>query len=187
MSGISNLEHLSDEELASQISAGSRSLFEELISRYSMRLFYFLRHRTETDQDIEDLVQETFLKAYKGIERYNPEWKFSTWLYTIATREAISRHRSNKKMKHDPVETTSIPDPEEIIIQKEESQNIWALATTLPKKEYEALWLRYAEDMSIKEIAAILKCSEGVVKNMLFRSLQRLKLILQKSQSEVYL
>jgi RNA polymerase sigma-70 factor (ECF subfamily) len=174
MDNIMTLEYLSDEDLASKISEGSRSLFEELVSRYSMRLFYFLRHRTETDQDIEDLVQETFLKAFKSIDRFNPELKFSTWLYTIASREAISRHRKNKKMKPDLVGTPSIPDPEEIIIQKEESQNIWILASTLPEKEYEAIWLRYAEDMSIKDIARVTKRSPITVRVLLYRA--RLKL-----------
>jgi RNA polymerase sigma-70 factor (ECF subfamily) len=173
MDKISTLEHLSDEKLASKISEGSRFLFEELVSRYSMRLFYFLRYRTETDQDIEDLVQETFLKAFKSIERFNPEWKFSTWLYTIASREAISRHRKNKKLKCNPV-ASSMPDPEEIIIQKEESQNIWILASTLPEKEYEAIWLRYAEDMSIKDIARVTKKSPITVRVLLYRA--RLKL-----------
>ena len=174
MDKITTLENLSDEELASKISEGSRSLFEELVSRYSMRLFYFLRHRTETDQDIEDLVQETFLKAFKSIDRFDPERKFSTWLYTIASREAISRHRSNKKMKSIPAGTSSIPDPEDIVIQKEESQNIWALASTLPEKEYEAIWLRYAEEMPIKDIARVTKKSPITVRVLLYRA--RLKL-----------
>jgi RNA polymerase sigma-70 factor (ECF subfamily) len=77
-------------------------------------------------------------------------------------------------MKHDLVGISSIPDPEEIVIQKEESKNIWALATTLPKKEYEALWLRYAEDMSIKEIARVTKKSPITVRVLLYRA--RLKL-----------
>jgi RNA polymerase sigma-70 factor (ECF subfamily) len=174
MDNIPTLEHLSDEELASRISEGSRSLFEELVSRYSMRLFYFLRHRTETDQDIEDLVQETFLKAFKSIDRFDPDRKFSTWLYTIASREAITRYRSNKKMKPNPVGTSSIPDPEDIVIQKEESQNIWALASTLPEKEYEAIWLRYAEEMPIKDIARVTKKSPITVRVLLYRA--RLKL-----------
>jgi len=170
MDRISILEHLSDEELASKISEGSRSLFEELVSRYSRRLFYFLRHRTDTDQDIEDLVQETFLKAFKSIDRFNPEWKFSTWLYTIANREAISHHRANKKMKHSPTGTSSLPDPEETVIRKEESQNIWELASTLPKKEYEALWLYYAEEMPIKDIARVTKKSPITVRVLLYRA-----------------
>ncbi|UCE21147.1 MAG: sigma-70 family RNA polymerase sigma factor [Candidatus Aminicenantes bacterium] len=170
MDRISTLEHLSDEELASKTAEGSRSLFEELVSRYSLRLFYFLRHRTGSDQDIEDLVQETFLKAFKSIDRFDPERKFSTWLYTIASREAISHHRANKKIKHCPVETSSLPGPEETVIQKQESQNIWELATKLPKKEYEALWLYYAEEMPIKDIARVTKKSPITVRVLLYRA-----------------
>jgi len=116
------------------------------------------------------LVQETFLKAFKSIDRFNPEWKFSTWLYTIANREAISHHRANKKMKHSPTGTSSLPDPEETVIRKEESQNIWELASTLPKKEYEALWLYYAEEMPIKDIARVTKKSPITVRVLLYRA-----------------
>ena len=181
MDKVSTVKRLSDEELASKTAEGSRTLFEELLSRYSMRLFYFLRHRTETDQDIEDLVQETFLKAFKSIDRFDPEWKFSTWLYTIASREAISRHRSNKKMTFNPAFESSIPDPEETVIRKQESQNIWELASKLPAKEYEALWLFYAEDMPIKDIAQVTRKSPITVRVLLYRA--RLKLAQRIDQS----
>ncbi len=170
MHEISMVKNLSDEALAVKAAEGSRISFEELVSRYSPRLFYFLRHRTETDQDIEDLVQETFLKAFKNIDRFNPEWKFSTWLYTIAVRQAISRFRSIKTAKSSLAATSSNPDPEEIVIQKEESQNIWKLANTLTKKQFEALWLHYAEDMPVKEIAKVTKKKSITVRVLLHRA-----------------
>jgi RNA polymerase sigma-70 factor (ECF subfamily) len=170
MHEISMVKHLSDEALAAKVAEGSRVSFEELVSRYSPRLFYFLRYRTETDQDIEDLVQETFLKAFKNIDRFNPEWKFSTWLYTIAVRQAISRFRSIKTAKSSLVATSSNPDPEEIIIQKEKSQNLWRLASSLSQKEFEALWLHYAEDMPVKEIAKITKKKPITVRVLLHRA-----------------
>jgi RNA polymerase sigma-70 factor (ECF subfamily) len=170
MHEISMAKHLSDEALAAKVAEGARASFEELVSRYSPRLFYFLRHRTETDQDIEDLVQETFLKAFKNIDRFNPEWKFSTWLYTIAVRQAISRFRSIKTAKSSLAATSSNPDPEEIVIQKEESQNIWKLANTLTKKQFEALWLHYAEDMPVKEIAKVTKKKPITVRVLLHRA-----------------
>ncbi len=181
MDRVSTVKHLSDEELASRVAAGSCSPFEELVSRYSARLFYFLRHRTETDQDIEDLVQETFLKAFRSIDRFNPEWRFSTWLFTIATRSAISRHRSNKKMKPGLAAASSLPGPEEIVIQKQESQNIWELARLLPEKEFEVLWLRYGEDMSTKEIARVTKKKPVSVRVLLYRA--RLNLAKRIDQS----
>ncbi len=164
------VNHLSDEELASNVSIGSRSSFEELVSRYSARLFYFLRHRFKTDQDTEDLVQETFLKAFRNINRFNPERKFSTWLYTIAIRQAISRFRSEKKRSTSLETYPSCLDPQEIVIQKEESQNIWHLASKLGKKQYEALWLHYGEDMPIKEMAKILNKKPITVRVLLHRA-----------------
>ncbi len=163
-------EHLSDEELASQVAAGSRSSFEELVSRYSSRLFYFLRHRFSADQEVEDLVQETFLKAFRNIDRFSPDRKFSTWLFTIAIRQAISRFRSENK-KLSPIDlSASPPDPQDIVIKKEESQNIWHLARKLGNKQYEALWLHYAEEMSIREMAEIMKKKPITVRVLLHRA-----------------
>jgi RNA polymerase sigma-70 factor (ECF subfamily) len=181
MDKVPKVKQLSDEDLAARVAAGSCSLFEELVSRYSRRLFHFLRHRTETDQDIEDMVQETFLKAFRSIDRFNPEWKFSTWLFTIAGRSAISRHRSKKKIKPDPTAASSLPGPEEIVIQKQESQNIWELANLLSAKEYEALWLRYAEDMSIKEISRVTKKKPVSVRVLLYRARLNLAKIIDQS------
>ncbi|HCS49033.1 MAG TPA: hypothetical protein DIW61_12570, partial [Candidatus Aminicenantes bacterium] len=63
MDAIREALNPTDEELASRAAAGSRPAFEELVSRYGLRLFYFLRSRSGSDEDVEDLVQETFLKA----------------------------------------------------------------------------------------------------------------------------
>ncbi|MFZ2055499.1 MAG: sigma-70 family RNA polymerase sigma factor [Candidatus Aminicenantales bacterium] len=173
-------QNRTDEELAAQTAAGSRAAFEELVSRYSPRLFYFLRSRSESDEDIEDLMQETFLRVFRHIDRYDPKWKFSTWLYTLAVRLAISRHRAKKTntLPLDPeLPENPSPGPQENLIQKEEArarQNIWNLARTLNPGEYRALWLRYAEDLSVKEIAKTMNKTQLGVRALLHRS--RLKL-----------
>lgn len=174
MDDISTVKKISDEELASEVAAGSRSSFEELVSRFSSRLYYFLRYRFKTDQDIEDLIQETFLKAFRNIHRFNPEHRFSTWLYTIAIRQAISRFRAEKKRAVflDPVPIP--PEPQDILIQKKESQNIWKLASKLGEKQYEALWLHYGEDIPIKEMAKILDKKPITVRVLLHRARQNL-------------
>jgi RNA polymerase sigma-70 factor (ECF subfamily) len=171
---IQDAKSISDEELASMVVVGSRSYFEELISRYSSRLFYFLRYKCKSDQDIEDLIQETFLKAYRSIDRFNPEHKFSTWLYTIALRLAISRFRAEKKKSSSLEPSPSPPDPQDIVIQKQESQNIWHLASKLGEAQYEALWLHYGEDIPIKEMAKILNKKPITVRVLLHRARQNL-------------
>jgi RNA polymerase sigma-70 factor, ECF subfamily len=176
-----------DEELAAGAAAGSRPAFDELVSRYGPRLFHFLRARAGPDEDVEDLVQETFLKAYRHIGRYDPRRRFSTWLYTIALRLAISRFRSQEAQalpldpegpEHDS------PGPQDALIRKEEAGNagsIWLLARALKPSEYEVLWLRYAEEMPLKEIAAAMKKSLVGARVLLHRSRQKLGKIWKES------
>ena len=172
--------HPTDEELAARAAAGSRPAFEELVTRYGPRLLHFLRTRSGAGEDVEDLVQETFLKAYRNIGRYDPSRRFSTWLYTIAFRLAVSRHRSKgaRTLPLDPegAEHPS-PGPQEALIRKEEARksgNIWLLARTLKPSEYEVLWLRYAEEMPLKDIARTMKKSLVGVRVLLHRSRLRL-------------
>lgn len=181
MNNGSSIERLKDEELASKVAAGSRASFEELIHRYSSRLFYFLRHKTASDQDIEDLIQETFLRAFRNIDGFDPERKFSTWLYTIAVRSAISHNRKKKETMSHLVPKASLPNPQEVLIQKEEARNIWNSARKLKQKEYKALWLHYGEDLSIKEMAKVMKKTQISVRVLLHRA--RLNLAKTLSQS----
>jgi RNA polymerase sigma-70 factor (ECF subfamily) len=172
--------HQSDEELAARAAAGSRAAFEELVARYTPRLFFFLRPRSDSNEDIEDLIQETFLRTFRSIDHYDAKWKFSTWLFTTAVRLSISRHRSKKStpVRLDPEgQESPAPGPQETLAQKEEKEerkNIWNVARTLKPREYEALWLHYAEDMPVKDIARAMKKSQVGVRALLYRS--RLKL-----------
>jgi RNA polymerase sigma-70 factor (ECF subfamily) len=181
MERASQTKPVTDEELAVEVASGSQAAFEELVCRYSPRLFHFLRHRVSTNQDIEDLIQETFLKAFRNIDRYNPEFKFSTWLYTVALRLAISHYRANK-----PKDLSSIPnhvsvDPEEIVTRKDQSQKMWTLARSLHHKQYDVLWLRYMEDMAVKDIAAVMNKTQVQVRVLLHRARLNLGKKLHKS------
>lgn len=175
---------LSDENLVLKAGAGSRDCFEELVSRYSGRLFHFFRKKISSDQETEDLIQEAFLKVYRNLHRYDPKWKFSTWLYTIASRLAISYFRSVKIKTPEISAKNRTLDPEEALVKKEASQNLWATAKELSPSQYEVLWLFYAEGMSIKEVAKVLKKSQVTVRVQLHRArLELAGLINQPEQS----
>jgi RNA polymerase sigma-70 factor (ECF subfamily) len=170
----------SNASLAAQAAAGSRAAFEELVNRYTGRLFHFLRSRSASREDLEDLVQETFLKAYRNIDRYDARWTFATWLYTVGVRLAISRHRAAGTGRvgsavEDP--ECPMPGPQETLLLREEAQrqkNIWNIAGTLGPDAYEALWLRYAEEMPVKNIARTMGKTQVAVRALLHRS--RIKL-----------
>jgi RNA polymerase sigma-70 factor (ECF subfamily) len=173
---------VTDEELARQAGTGSHACFETLTLRYAPRLFHFLRKRLSNDQDVEDLVQETFIKAYQNIDRYDTGWKFSTWLYTIAVRLTVSHYRSGRAKLASvtqplpEMETASSAsgEPADLLTREQDSQNLWLLARSLKQDWYDALWLRYVEEMSIKEIAAVMKKTQIYVRVLLHRA--RLKL-----------
>lgn len=163
------LDAFTDEELAARTAGGARECFDVLAGRYGRRLFRYLRPKTASDQETEDLIQETFRKAFQNIANFDPTYRFSTWLFTISNRLAISLYRS-RKPQGEPVETESRdPDPEDILIGRQEKENIWDLARTLKPRQYEALWLRYVEDQSVGEIARVMKTTSPHVRVLLHR------------------
>ncbi len=174
---------LTDEELALAVAAGSLPSFEELVSRYTPRLFHFLRPRINTDQDVEDLVQETFFKTYRNIDRYDPEFRFSTWIYTVAVRLAVSHYRKRKPA----VSAFELPaeeaTPEQLVIRRQESRNFWACAKKLNPRQYQTLWLRYAEELSTKEIAAVLRLTPVQVRVLLHRGRSNLAKFFSRAQA----
>ena len=179
-------DRLSDEELACRTQAGSSACFAELVGRYEQRLLRFLLQRTRHVQDAEDLLQDTFARAYQRIGSYDPAWKVSTWLYTIASRLACSLHRkaSAQPLLEPAQQPSRWPDPSTIAARNEERDNLWTLAAeTLSVNQYTALWLRYAEEMSVKEISRVMKKTQSHVKVLLFRGRAGLGRRLQAHES----
>jgi len=161
---------LSDEQLAAESAAGSEASFEELVRRFAPRLFRYLRPKTASAEEAEDLVQETFQKAFRNIARFETGYRFSTWLYTIAHRQAISLFRGRRMPGPDAAEAVDGSlGPEELLIRREEARDLWALAGRLPRQQYQAFWLRYAEELSVAEIARVMKRPAAHVRVILHR------------------
>ncbi len=179
-----NLRSLSSEELARRSGSGCRACFGELVSRYSVRLYRFLRHRTSNAHDAEDLVQDTFVRAFENIGRYRSSYCFSTWLFTIARRLASSRLRSLRRSQRVVEMNSGVPEPGDVLAQQETRQSLWAAARGLSPNQYQVLRLRYAEDMSIKQIAKVMGKSQVSVKVLLYRARVHLAERLQKITAE---
>jgi len=164
----------SSEELARQARAGSRTSFEELVRRHAGPLFEFLRGRCGARGEAEDLVQESFLVAWEKIASYDERWKFSTWLYTLAQRLAVSgwrRRRPTLAGSETFDREGREGDPCEVADVEETRRNLWNLAReVLSPDQYTALWLRYAEEAESVEIARVLGCARATVRVHLFRA-----------------
>jgi len=169
------LRDTSSQELAEQARAGSKAAFAELVARYEAPLFSFLLMRVRTTEDAEELTQDAFLRAWSKLELYRSEWKFSTWLFTLARHLAASRHRSAPPQPsggEEAYEQACLqPDPPGALADTEERANLWSLAErVLTPDQRSALWLRYAEDRTVPEIAQILGRSTTAVRVLLFRA-----------------
>jgi RNA polymerase sigma-70 factor (ECF subfamily) len=183
MDNLSISDAPSDEELAAQAQAGLRAPFEELVRRYSRRLYLFLRPRVGSDPDTEDLVQDTFLKAFSNIGRYDDTYRFSTWIYTMASRLVIGYYRRNRRPTWSVFPPSGVPDPLDALVREEDSRNLWTTAEGLGPDQFQALWLRYMEDMALKEIAAVLKKSQVHIRVLLHRARTQLSIRLNPSAS----
>ncbi len=162
---------LSGERLVERCQAGCPEAFGILVQRYEERIFNFLFQMTRNRHDAEDLTQDTFLKAYKAIQRFNTSQGFSTWLFTIAKRTAYNHFRDNKPSQELPSdEQADCKDPLTLLQEKDEQTSIWKLAEALNPDQYEALWLRYGEGFSMSEIATILRTNQIRVRVLLHRA-----------------
>jgi RNA polymerase sigma-70 factor (ECF subfamily) len=169
----SDLRELTPEQLVRHARAGSRPCFAALVDRHEAPLFRFLFARVGDRCEAEDLCQDAFLRAWEKLDRYDERWKFSTWLYTIATRMAVSRGR---KVRPEPnSERVSAErggfDPAVECQAAEERDSLWALAREhCTADQRTALWLRYGEDVSYDELSKILGRPMPTVRVQLFRA-----------------
>jgi RNA polymerase sigma-70 factor (ECF subfamily) len=161
-----------------RVRQGSRADFDVLVARHAESLFGFLRLRGATREDAEELCQEAFLRAWQRIELYDPRWSFSTWLYTIARRRAVSRRRRpalGLVGSEFLAEVAGDEDPTRAAVRGEERRGIWGLADrVLTREQRSALWLRYGEDLSAEEIGRALGRGAASVRLLLFRARRRL-------------
>ena len=171
------------EELAvrAQTGAGGERdrYFSMLVQRLQGRLESFLLRRTGRAQDVDDLVQETFLRAYSNLESYQPRWRFSTWIFTIASRLASNQQRNQKRrmalLSAETPPVTPVEDPAVLVAERQESARLWATAKEhLSDAQYRALWLHYCRDMSIKDIAQATGRTALHVRVLLYRARRKL-------------
>ncbi len=168
------LSALSSRQLALRAQSRSLPAFTELVTRYERRLFNFLLRRVPCAADAEDIVQEAFVMAWQSIDRYDPTWEFSTWLYTIARRlaanEVAAAQRRARLQPTIPAAARST-DPSQIAADRESRSNLWTIAQrVLNGDQQTALWLRYAENMSVQDIANILGRTRVSVRVLMFRA-----------------
>lgn len=164
---------LTDEELVAAALEGSDNAFAEIVQRYQDRLLRFLVARSATQADAEDAIQDTFISAYRYLASFDARWRFSTWIYRIAIRNVARQHRPESRETE--ADLVGDDDPLENCIAHSEHENVWLAARrVLSADAYDAMWLRYVEDQSVREVATALDKSVSWAKVTLMRGRRRL-------------
>ena len=169
---------VSAEDLALEAQGGCATAFTALVERFESPLFNFLRLRAHSPEDAEELTQETFLRAWQQLGRYSSRWRFSTWLFTLGKRITASRYRKLRRdiPGGDPPESADLAsEPSQLASEREECANLWdTAARVLSVEQRSAVWLRYVEGLSVREIGRVLSRRETTVRVILFRARERL-------------
>ncbi|KKP88208.1 MAG: RNA polymerase, sigma-24 subunit, ECF subfamily [Berkelbacteria bacterium GW2011_GWA2_35_9] len=177
------------QKIISQAKNGNDKAFEIIVSTCERAIYNFIFRMVQRKEDAEDLTQETFLKIYKNIKKYNPEYKFTTWIFTIAQRTVYDFLRKKRKTKElyiiddkdNPFET---PDKSSAYNNRD---YIIDISRSLQKLDYNyksVLWLHYWEGLSYKEIGATMRLPINTVKTYLHRAKEKLKTQLGKEYYE---
>ena len=174
-----NLGAVEPNELVRRALAGCADSYAELSRRFRPRLINLLRARLGRWQaEAEDVAQEAFARAFQNLERFNPRYQFSTWLYTIALRLASDHTRQQQRRPRtltlDPLSdahAAKTAAPSVTIDVTEQVDNLWSVAKNrLSELQYTAMWLRYGEGLSTDEVARVMSKTRIGIRVLLHRS-----------------
>lgn len=185
----SRRDPLSDEELVESAKQGDPDAFPQLVKKYSRRILRVGRNITNNDEDAEDVLQETFLKAYTHLDGFQGNSKFYTWLVRIAMNEALMKLRKRKGDKVvsldeqlDTGEDTVTREiavwegnPEDRYSQEEIRDILDKTVASLPEAFRTVFMLRDVEELSTEETAEVLNLSIPAVKSRLLRARLQLR------------
>lgn len=177
-----------DADLVRRCLSGDQRACRDLVRRYERPVYSVLMRVVRRSEDAEDLVQETFVKVFKALDRYDPERPFAAWIFTIASRLAIDHFRRRRVQTvslnvTDPGSgedrTMDVEDPglkpDEITSNAEEELQTSELIDSLPEHYRIVVLLRHQQDLSYEEIAEALHLPLGTVKARIHRARALLK------------
>jgi RNA polymerase sigma-70 factor (ECF subfamily) len=183
---------LSDEAAVAQARAGECDAFRVLVERHSRKVFALAYRLTGNETDAEDVVQETFLRAYRSLNQFDEKAIFTSWLYRIASNYAVDLLRArkshgavslsaNEEGSADASERLVSPDPgpERVTLSSQLNDRIADAMKSLTPHERTAFTLRHFEGHTIEEIGSVLRLGGNATKQVVFRAVQKMRRALE--------
>lgn len=193
---MKTLDSVTDEELVQQAQEGSEAAFNALVDRHAALVYRLAHGITNSPQEAEDIVQETFLRVFKHLDGFSPtKASFKTWLLTIARNQSINVFSALKRKAlrfvgdfpdedrnphgADNPFSSQAQDLETLLGTKQEFLRVEKAISSLPQRQRAALLMKSQENMSYEEIADVMKASVSSVESLIFRARKRLMEVLE--------
>lgn len=186
--GMQTAHNTQDAGLVERIVAGDKDAYAWLVERHSRSLFALAFRVSGNESDAEEIVQETFLRAYRNLHRFERRSSFSTWLFRIAMNCALDMKAAKKRPGH-PLQISEEPEPgeheiqlaaddpspERMVISAQIKEKIAQAMKLLTHTERAAFVMRHLEGRSIDEIGSVLELKPNAAKNSVFRAVQKMR------------
>ena len=180
---------ISDAAVVAQVLAGDKDAYRRLVERHTRSIYGVAYRMTGNEQDAEEILQETFLRAYKSLRSFELRSSFSTWLYRIAVNRCldflkakkmtdayqISEEPGGEENEKEIQVATSNPGPDRLLLSAEARQKIGHAISLLTPAERVAFTMRHMEGKSIEEISKTLNVRTSAAKNSIFRAVQKIR------------
>jgi RNA polymerase sigma-70 factor (ECF subfamily) len=182
---------LSDETAVAKARAGDADAFRVLVERHSHPLLRLAFRMTGNEQDAEDIVQETLLRAYRRLDKFDERATFRTWLYRIAVNCSLDLVRLRKRRSEfagpvnpdmdDPLDSVpaTAPTPDRMAMSEQARSRIAVALDELSASEKTAFVLRHFEGLCIEDVSRVLECRPGAARHSVFRAVQKLRRALE--------
>jgi RNA polymerase sigma-70 factor (ECF subfamily) len=172
------------EDLVRRLKAGEAGAFEELVALYRERVYRVAWRVVRDDETAEDVAQEAFIRVFRHVHRFEERSSLYTWIYRITVNIALNRLRRDRFRQMVPLgdlqweDRRPQADASHEAMSSELAERVNAAVRALPDKQRAVFTLRFFEDMSHKEIAAVVGCSEGTSKANYFHAVRKLRKLL---------
>ena len=178
---------LESELLVTRHRRGEPDAFPAIVDLWERPLFYYLRRLTPTEADAWDVLQETWLKTFRGIHKLRDPRALPAFLYTTARNAAITRLRGRTANDgHDPPPgDPPTPDTDDPVAAFDNAEQVHHALDRLPLPHREVLTLFFLQDLSVEEIARLLGVPEGTVRSRLFYAKQSMRKVLTNGDTHV--
>ncbi len=176
-----------DLELIRRVQSGDLAAFDELMQRYARSVYKVTYSLMRSHADADDAAQDTFIRAFRSIGRYDPTWRFYTWLRRIAVNVCLNELKRRKRFRLVPLpqpdgdaESADVPDPNPAEVDSTLRRDLDAALTRLPDDQRAVFVLRVNEEMSYSEISEVLAIPVGTVMSRLNRARARLRVLMKE-------